>query len=167
MMGAAMTRDKPFNLEEYETLPTGEMRQRKENPDLAARLSKWDVKPTDFIPGFRITYRELDNIASMLRDEGWSGFIGLDEAIEAYIDSTTTDAKSNQLRTELANQAHDTVIEYDRLRAEIKKLRVAINRVVTNEPSITGPRWMFRIGGPDGAAILGAALTLQEANNAL
>lgn len=74
-----------FRLEDYETLSTGEIRQRRERPDLVARLAKWGIKPTDFIPGFRVTYRELDNIASLLRDNGWSGFIGLDEAVESFI----------------------------------------------------------------------------------
>ena len=77
-----------FNLDDYETLPTGEMRQRKERPELAERLAKWGVKPTDFIPGFRITYRELDNIAFLMQGEGWSGFVGLDEAVEATVRPT-------------------------------------------------------------------------------
>lgn len=68
----------------HETLPTGEVRQTKEQPDLAERLAGYGIHDTTrFIPGFRITYRELDNIATFMRGQGWSGFIGLDEAVEA------------------------------------------------------------------------------------
>jgi len=74
--------------ETHERLPTGEIRQRRQDPDLVRRLATRGVKPTDFIPGFRITFRELDNIASLMQDEGWSGFIGLDEAVEACVRPT-------------------------------------------------------------------------------
>ena len=74
-----------FHSEDYETLSTGEMRRREERPDLEARLERWGVKPTDFIPGFRITYRELDNVAYMMQGEGWSGLLGLDEAVQVCV----------------------------------------------------------------------------------
>jgi len=67
------------------TLPTGESRLAETHPDLQLRLSLWGVKASDFIPGFRVTYRELDNICQSMRNEGWSGFIGLDEAVRAVI----------------------------------------------------------------------------------
>lgn len=68
----------------HQRLPTGELRQVKEQPDLAERLAGFGIHDTTrFIPGFRITYRELDNIAAFMRSQGWSGFIGLDEAVEA------------------------------------------------------------------------------------
>lgn len=69
-------------LDTHERIPTGEFRQTKIPPGEAERLAKLGINPTDFIPGYRVTYRELANICQTARDNGWSGFIGLDEAFE-------------------------------------------------------------------------------------
>lgn len=39
--------------------------------------------PHAFIPGYRIRYIELENACTFLRDNGWAGGIGLDEAVRA------------------------------------------------------------------------------------
>lgn len=53
------------------------------DPQMYTHLAKHGLTDTDLIPGYRVTYRELHNICQMAQSEGWSGLIGLDDAVAA------------------------------------------------------------------------------------
>ena len=63
---------------------------------LKASLAKHGLKPRDLIPGYRITYQELDNIAYLMRGEGWAGGIGLDEAVKVTLDALNRRPNGNE-----------------------------------------------------------------------
>lgn len=72
-------------MEQTIILPTGETRLAEEAPDLQERLAAFGVHPSQYIPGFRVSYRELDNICRWMRDQGWMGAFGLDEAVRTFM----------------------------------------------------------------------------------
>lgn len=53
------------------------------DPQMYTHLAKHGLADADLIPGYRVSYRELHNICEMAKRMGWSGFIGLDDAVAA------------------------------------------------------------------------------------
>jgi hypothetical protein len=75
-----------------------EHRSLTERPALASHLEQFGLTPDTTILGYRITYRELDNIAEMAKQEGWSGLIGLDRAVQAMVGSRRTRQRDRNSR---------------------------------------------------------------------
>lgn len=43
------------------------------------------ANPDELIPGYRVTYGELDRACEYLRGQGWSGLLRFDEAVRSLV----------------------------------------------------------------------------------
>jgi len=65
------------------------------------------LDPDARIPGFNISYGELERACKILQGEGWSGFIPFDEAVNSLTGPDLNDSILSDLRTYLSGLGWD------------------------------------------------------------